>query len=55
MDLHPYDIVRHKATRHDKIMPHGIYVRLKPCHVAPNLGYEKPHGTHVMPCHVASK
>jgi hypothetical protein len=34
-------------------MPHGIYVRLRPCYVAPRLGYDMPHGTYARPCHVA--
>jgi hypothetical protein len=36
-------------------MPHGIYVRLRPSHVALNLGYDMPHGQYVKPCHVASE
>jgi len=36
-------------------MPHGIYVRLRPSHVAFNIGYDTPHGTYVSPCHVAFK
>jgi hypothetical protein len=32
----------------------GIYVRLSPCHMAPNLGYDMPHGTYAKPCYVTS-
>jgi hypothetical protein len=35
-------------------MPHDIYVRFKPCHVAPSLGYDMSH-IYVMPCHKAFK
>jgi hypothetical protein len=36
-----------------KVMPHGIYVGFRTCHMAPSLGYDMPHGTYVRPCHVA--
>jgi hypothetical protein len=35
-------------------MPHGMYVKLRTCHVAPSLGYDMPHGPYAKPCHVAS-
>jgi hypothetical protein len=38
-------------------MPHGTYVRPRPCHVTHRLGYDMPHGTYARckPCHVASR
>jgi hypothetical protein len=45
-------------------MPHGTYVRPKPCHIAFmlclnhatwRLCYDMAHGTYVRPCHMAFK